>query len=490
MEAIKDLNIRYISPQPFVASLIFVLNLAPLFDIHGPAIYIEFIQFLLMVLLTFMLNKRVLPKLLYGWLIFFCLFLLLTCSRIFALSLSAQRWTTLMVDIAAIALGIYFLKRTELKDHRWLVFVVSFYLFLNFLAIVCNLSSRVTLSQIFSNTAFYSLAQTISLAVFVRLMVESFLLQVQTSRMKKNYPQAFDSSFISKSLLRFSLIISGILWLIVFAINLTVFDAFNDLLVDLFTKVRKVGNFSFTIGGIVLFLGIIWAANFLQKYIAYFFGDTGDDAAIDDRGQRSRLMVTRLILLIAGFLLAVAASGLAVDRITVILGALGVGVGLGLQNIVNNFVSGIILIFDRPLRIGDIVDIGDKRGRVKGIGIRSSTLLTEDGAEVIIPNGDVLSQHIVNWTLSNNHARVALSFAISKPANPENFDFTPIKKILSDNQNVLQSRDPQFVLSPVNLKTMDLKVFFWVNEFSKETIATDEVRTSVYDYLENKGLVQ
>ena len=164
----------------------------------------------------------------------------------------------------------------------------------------------------------------------------------------------------------------------------------NDWMVDFFTSDRQVGNFSFTLGGILLFLGIIWLSNFLQKYIAYFFGDIGDDAAFDDKGQRSRLMVTRLILLIAGFLLAVAASGLAVDRITVILGALGVGVGLGLQSIVNNFVSGVILIFDRPLRIGDTVDIGDKRGRVKEIGIRSSTLLTEDGAEVIIPNGDVL----------------------------------------------------------------------------------------------------
>src|SRR6202000_317006 len=127
----------------------------------------------------------------------------------------------------------------------------------------------------------------------------------------------------------------------VFTTNLGLFDSINDMLTDLFTRSRQVGSFSFTIGGLVLFLGIIWLANFLQRFIAYFFGDTGDDAAMDDRGQRSRLLVTRLVLLIGGFLLAVAASGLSVDRITVILGALGVGVGLGLQNIVNNFVSGI-----------------------------------------------------------------------------------------------------------------------------------------------------
>src|SRR6202000_2291013 len=123
--------------------------------------------------------------------------------------------------------------------------------------------------------------------------------------------------------------------------------------------------------------------------------------------------------LIGGFLLAVAASGLSVDRITVILGALGVGVGLGLQNIVNNFVSGIILIFDRPVRIGDTVEVADKKGRVKEISIRTSTLLTDEGAEVIIPNGDVLPSRIVTWTLCKNPVRLLSSFKFEKPADPE-----------------------------------------------------------------------
>ena len=107
----------------------------------------------------------------------------------------------------------------------------------------------------------------------------------------------------------------------------------------------------------------------------------------DNKGERSKLLVTRLVLLIGGFLIAVAASGLPVDKITVILGALGVGIGLGLQNIVSNFVSGIILIFDKTIRIGDVVELSDKKGRVKEIGVRASTLLSDEGAEIIIPNG-------------------------------------------------------------------------------------------------------
>ena len=277
------------------------------------------------------------------------------------------------------------------------------------------------------------------------------------------------------------------LWLIGFATNLDLFDALNDWLIDFFNSNRQVGNFSFTVGGILLFAGIIWMSNFLQKYIAYFFGDIGDDAAFDDKGQRSKLMVTRLILLIAGFLLAVAASGFAVDRITVILGALGVGVGLGLQGIVNNFVSGVILIFDRPLRIGDTVDIGDKRGRVKEIGIRTSTLLTEDGAEVIIPNGDVLAHNIINWTLSNNHVRQVISFTLDKTANKDSIGFDEIKEIVLKNSNVIAQKDPEIMINTMNSKNTELKIYFWIKDFNKGTITSAEVKAEVYQYIEKKG---
>ncbi|HMI62720.1 MAG TPA: mechanosensitive ion channel domain-containing protein, partial [Puia sp.] len=418
VKAVEHFQFRFVNSNPIAASLIFILTLAPLFDLHAPSIYIESIEFLLMIVLTFVFWKSLPRNLFYGWCIFLILFLLLPFTRILGLPLSLQRWTTLIIDILSCVFAFFFLfgKRKISGQPRLVWFALGLYFLFNLLAVFCNLFGRVTLSQIFASTAVYSFAETACLAVFVKIVVEAFLLQIQTSRLRKHYPENFDLTAISRSVSRFVTTVAVVLWLIVFTTNLNLFDSTNDLLLDLFTSPREVGSFNFTIGGLVLFLGIIWLANFLQRYIAYFFGDTGDDAALDDRGQRSRLLVTRLVLLIGGFLLAVAASGLSVDRITVILGALGVGVGLGLQNIVNNFVSGIILIFDRPVRIGDTVEVGDKKGRVKEISIRTSTLLTEDGAEVIIPNGDVLSNHIVNWTLSNNHVRLALSFNIEKPA--------------------------------------------------------------------------
>jgi potassium efflux system protein len=255
----------------------------------------------------------------------------------------------------------------------------------------------------------------------------------------------------------------------------------------LMTEPRIIGSFSFTYGGIILFLVIIWVANFLQKYIAYFFGDTGDDSTFNNKSHRSRLLITRLVLLVSGFFLAIAASGFPVDRITVILGALSVGIGLGLQGIVNNFVSGIILIFDRTLRIGDVVEIGDRKGRVKEISVRSSTLLTPDGAEVVIPNGSILANNIVNWTLSNNNFRIGLSFSVDKLALTDEIR-QQIKKIIEDSQHTLPQREPEIFIDSITSQSMVLKIYFWCKDITKNEIARSDVYTSVYNYLETKGV--
>ncbi|HXB93466.1 MAG TPA: mechanosensitive ion channel domain-containing protein [Puia sp.] len=496
--AIDDFHFEYLRPLPVATTLVFILILAPLFDLHAPAIYIESTQLLLMVLLTILFYRRLSRPLFYGWCGFLVLFLLLPVTRILGLPQHDARWVDLFVDGLSIAFASFFLFRRLLSQQPTFVRVAAWlYLVLHSLAVICNLMGRVTLSQIFGATAVYTFSQTISLAVFVELVVEAFLLQVQSSRVRKGYPQRFEFGEVARSATRFATVLAILLWLIVFTTNLNLFDSISDFLTTLLTTPRQVGSIPFTLGGVVLFLGIIWLANFLQKYITYFFGDVGDDASFDDKGQRSKLMVTRLILLILGFMLAVAASGLPVDRITVIIGALGVGIGLGLQSIVNNFVSGIILIFDRPLRIGDTVEIGDKKGRVKEIGIRSSTLLTDEGAEVIIPNGDVLSHNIVNWTLNNNYVRANLVFTVERPpagsaaAGPGGSPVLQpdtIRDIVKANPNVLDRKEPEVLISPVSSKTIEIRVLFWCKDFNKTSLTSGEVRNEIYDFLEKNGI--
>jgi len=488
LSALKEFDFKYVKALPWLMTFVLVLNLAPLFDHNAPAIYIETTQFLLMVLLTPVFYKILPRQIFMGWGLFILLFLFLPVIRILGLPIRLMRYANVVHDLVAIVIGLLFIQvRSLRKEYRLMWWAVILYTFLNVLAVLMNMFGRVTLSQIFSATAVYALAQAASLSIFVQLVIEAFLLQIQGSRIRKRYPEHFDVADIRKSLFRFISVLAVLIWAIVFSTNLNIYDSFSSGLQALFQASIVIGNSSFTIGGVVLFLGIIWVANFLQKYIAYFFGDIGDDAAFDDKGQRSRLLVTRLILLVLAFLLAISASGLPVDKITVILGALGVGIGLGLQGIVNNFVSGIILIFDRPLRIGDMVEIGNNKGRVKEIGIRSSTLLTEDGAEVILPNGDVLSKEITNWTLSNNNARINFNYKVAKLEDPETVK-QELKELIATNEQVIARREVEIIMTFVNATSVSVRIAFWCKDIMKVAVVESEINNAIYSYFEKKGI--
>src|SRR3984957_329040 len=219
LKAIESFHFSFINPYPIAGSLVFVFSLAPLFDLHAPAIYIESIEFLLMVVLSFILKKHLSRYLFYGWCIFLFLFLLLPVIRILGLPLALQRWAELIVDLASLGFGSFYIfgKRRMVGQLKFVYAAAGLYLLLNLLAVICNLFGRVTLSQIFGATALYSFAQTVSLAVFVKLVIEAFLLQIEASRVRKGYPETFDLGPVSKAISRFAFFLAAVLWLIVFS---------------------------------------------------------------------------------------------------------------------------------------------------------------------------------------------------------------------------------------------------------------------------------
>jgi small-conductance mechanosensitive channel len=130
-------------------------------------------------------------------------------------------------------------------------------------------------------------------------------------------------------------------------------------------------------------------------------------------------MVHYTVLLI-GFFAAVAATGTQLSQFAFLAGAFGVGLGFGLQNIMNNFVSGIILLFERPIKVGDVVQIDPATvGKVASIGIRASIIQLGNGAEVIVPNGNLISNPVTNWTLSNCNRQIEIPLRIASKVDPQ-----------------------------------------------------------------------
>lgn len=488
LDTIRQYDITFLTLQPYASAFTVIFSIAPLIDLHAPLAYAQFVQFLLVISLTFLHRKQWPRTMFLPWLGIVVLFVCFSFTSHLLIPTVFQRLIIIAMNIAGGFIAFLFLKNLpeNIQLRRFIRVVLCLQMVMHFLAIVFNIAGRITLSQMLGATSIFAVTQVIGLSALMEILIEAVLLQIHTSRTRHYHDAAFDHQQIVHNFRKPLLWVVVTMWLIVFTSNLNIYDNLFMRLTEFLNELRYVGNTSFTFGSILLFFLIIWTAHFLQRYVGYLLGDIGDDDG-EGLAHRSKLLVTRLIVLTAGYLLALSASGLPVDRITIVLGALGVGIGLGLQNIVNNFVSGIILIFDRPLKVGDSVEVGSHSGRVKEIGLRSSTLATTDGADVIIPNGDVLSQHIVNWTHGNTFRRVDLLITLVTTEEKDSV-IAIIREIVKSTDRVLSKREPVVLVEQVKDTEMTLKIYFWVDDVLRAEIVKSDVRYQLHQEFKSKGI--
>jgi small-conductance mechanosensitive channel len=196
-------------------------------------------------------------------------------------------------------------------------------------------------------------------------------------------------------------------------------------------------------------------------------------------------LMTRYTVLVLGFLMAVAAAGISLDKLGFIAGALGVGIGFGLQNVVGNFVSGLILIFERPVRVDDVISSGTVEGTIVEIGIRASRIRDWDGAEVIVPNMELISQQVTNWTLSDSKRRRELFIKVEYGTDP-NKVMEIIKEVIKGHEGVIQDPEPMVLFLGFKEFSADFRILFWVTENMLST--TSDVAVGIYNALKENGI--
>lgn len=490
IETLNVFQFRHLNHASILSVIAIALNIAIAINLYAPALFIEFMHLALLIVLTFMFKTIWPEKAFRNWLLLVLLFSLFCFLDLFVEISLIQRCLFILINLACIRFGLAYLQaiRDELYIKRLLKFAKILFITLNIFSVIFNLFGRVSLSHTLSLAAIVALTQVIALSVFLKIILEMITLQIFTIRVRRGIDTIFDFKNLEKNLRRPFMLLIVYLWVIVIASNLNLSNIFYNIISAILTTENKIGNFSFSIGNILLFLLIIWIAHIIQKYVAYFFGEIDDeDEESVNKKQHSKLLITRLLLLILGYLLAISAAGIPLDKITIVIGALGVGVGLGLQNIVNNFVSGVILIFDKPIQIGDVIDVGSQTGKVKTIGLRTTKIDTSNGAEVIVPNGNILSQNIVNWTYTNNSKLVDLSFTLQGETTQEKIKETIVESF-STIPYIYSEKDPQLFYSYISDAKHQLKVQFWCNIFRTEA-AISEARIALYENFKKQGIV-
>jgi potassium efflux system protein len=210
---------------------------------------------------------------------------------------------------------------------------------------------------------------------------------------------------------------------------------------------------------------------------------------ITDLGVRHSLSVfTQYAAVVVGLLLVLNLSGIDLTTLTVFAGALGVGIGFGLQAIANNFISGILLLAERPLRTGDLVQVSGSEGTVTRIGMRSLTIETFDNQEVIIPNSDVISNAFTNWTHSNNILRTVLMVRVSYRADPHLVQRL-IGEALKNHPDVLEEPEFLVLLWTFGENGMDFRIQYFLDVVASNLLKLrSEVMFDVWDTLKKHGI--
>jgi len=261
-----------------------------------------------------------------------------------------------------------------------------------------------------------------------------------------------------------------------------------DFFTRLLTAEARFGDVGVSLGGVVSFALTVWAATLLSRLLRFIMEADVYPRLTLPRGVSSAISIgIHYALLLLGFFLAVAATGADLGKTTILAGAFGVGVGFGLQDIVNNFVSGLILIVERPVLPGDSVQIDTLYGEVKRIGLRSSTIRTWEGAEVIVPNGKLISSQVVNWTLSDRQRRLDIHVGVEYGNDPEKV-VEILVKACAKHPGLMEHPEPTALFLGFGDFTLDFQLRAWTAESGFLKIKS-ELTMAVNKAISDAGIV-
>lgn len=463
------LQVNFLKRGILVGSLMALFTYAPLFFGNPTMSLLHAIEALRLLCLCFLIWPFLAKSSRLMWTGLILLWFFYATDDILLDTAFGERWGLFVAGIWLILLCVKMIRQNKpffihIEESTATKAILIFTLAQVVLSVLFNLTGLLSLAKIFGVSAIQSLMLGISLKVVCTMILEAIYLQTEA------YHDSRFSDFINFKELQHRFqrnlwIIALIIWVIGLIRNLTLYDLLINLSSIFFYTQRSIGSYQFTFASIAIFFCIIWLSSLISGFISFFFGHEKATAGGKRSGLNSMMLLVRLGIWTVGFLIAVAAAGIPIDKLSIMLGALGVGIGFGLQNIVNNLVSGVILAFERPIQIGDQIEIGNKSGTVKEIGVRSSKIHNAEGADIIVPNGDLLSQHLINWTMQDRSKRVEFSIGV-----PYSTDLDQAKDLIAEklklNENILQNPAPVIIVQDFGEYAISIRILFWIADLS------------------------
>ena len=455
-----QLILRY----PFISGLFLLANLAQFLFNAPPFVFSLMFWVVAAASLTFMMKGYISKFWMSFWLSMLMLFLLSSLDNLILESSNTERWLMLFLALAGIFIGCRAFKqqrRNELRE-KLIVYAIGLMIILEISSILFNIFGGYNLAKAFLVAGYVNVIIAIMFLWTIRIINQGLQLafNLYAKQDKSLFFMNFDRVGQKAPALLYVLLTIG--WLILFGRNFPAYAFLVEPVRDFFFDQRSIGSYDFSIINLLLFFFVVSMSVIISKVVSFFALDKRTFAKQQEgkRGLGSWILLIRITIIILGLFLAFAAVGIPIDKIAIVLGALGVGIGFGLQSLVNNLVSGLVIAFEKPVNIDDDVEIAGKTGTVKSIGFRSSVIATYDGAEIVMPNGDLLNSHLVNWSSGSGRRRSAMVINISHGSNLQLIK-EGIIEILQADDRILKHPEPSIYFQDINAEALELHVFYW-----------------------------
>jgi potassium-dependent mechanosensitive channel len=476
--------------HPLAAALILAILAGPTLFPDAPLVLRELFGVLLILPLLLVLPLIITPSLRNALYLLAGLYLLMRLNSLLGAGTALERYALLLLALAAIAAGTWIFRpggpAARLEAGRWWRAVhlgTRLALLLLGLALLANISGLVSLSRLLTNAVISSAFAGMVLFAGINVARATIIALFQTRVLQRLNLVRWHGTAVDQWLMRILPLLALAAWLVTTARLFRIDGVFAGLLSTILFSSATIGTIEVSLGDILGFALAIWIGVLVSRFLRFVLSVDVYPRVTLPRGVAATIsMLLNYLVLGIAFVLAVAAAGIQLDRFALIVGALSVGIGFGLQNIVNNFVSGLILAFERPVQAGDAVQFGSMFGKVTRIGVRSSTVRTFDGAEVIVPNANLISNEVTNWTLSDYRRRIEVLVGVAYGSNPRQVIELLLNTAKAD-ERILGEPGPTALFLGFGDSSLDFSLRAWTDEFDSFLGIKSDLTLAIHDAL-------
>ncbi len=396
-----------------------------------------------------------------------------------------------IIELYVLSSLIVYFQKNKLKNgffNGFVILILFIHLFFAFAGFIGLLYGSTTLAEVAINVPVANIFS--GLLVFSTIIVLNGFISfgIDSSYLHRLNIIRFHGDTIKRRAISIVNIVLVIFWILGMLNLLNLKRIFLEALTEFFTNEINIGSASFNLADIFMFFIVIWLSVVISKMIRIILEqDILNNFKLEKGLPHTIAVMVRYSLIAIGVLLAITAAGMPLDSLTVMAGAFGVGIGFGLQNIFNNIVSGFILLFERPIQIGDTIEVKQLIGKVQSIGIRSSNIKTFEGADVIVPNGQLISNEVVNWTLSDQKRRIEVMAGVAYGTDPHKVEelFT---QVLNEHADILDDPAPNVFFQGLGDSSLDFRLLFWTSKYHEWIRIRSDIVFGVHDILVKEGI--